>query len=324
MKIEELEKYRDEEGYINIDEFEKDNSLSKQREMIGSHNREKFWIDFDDGRIMIRTSNLDKDGVEYSNYAELIFEELAKQVDIPCAHYDLIKYKGQKGVYTKNVLEKEQESLIHGKTLLENVDPKYSYELTSSIDDIFESYGILNKYDDVPKSQISKLCKSTAKMAIFDTYAMSTDRHSENFGTIFYSDGISREVRLSPMFDNECSLMLDQPTEVIDELMENETLQKKYVELQNQFIVVPEEQRDESYLDWEDTLFYLCDESEECMEFAEKCSKNLDIKKAMSCVEDRINAKLPEKLTDFEIKAFNIRKKMIEKSLCIDFEEVVK
>lgn len=324
MKIEELNKYRDEEGYIDIDKFEKSNEFQKQREMLGSHNREKFWINFDDGRIMIRTSNLDKEGVEYSNYAELIFEELAKQVDIPCAHYDLIKYKGKKGIYTRNVLEKEQESLIHAKTLLLNLDSKYNYELASSIDDIFESYSAFYKYDDIPKSQISKLCKSTAKMAIFDIYTMSTDRHPENFGTIFYSDGVTKEVELSPMFDNECSLMLDQPKDTIDELVENKRMLEKYVELQNQFIVVPEEQRDESCLDWEDTLFYLCDESEECMDFAEKCSKNLDIEKAISCVENRINAKIPEKLNIFATEAFNIRKKMIEKSLCIDFEEVVK
>lgn len=322
MKIEELEKYRDEEGYIDIDKFEHENEVEKFRETGGSHNREKFWIELDDGKIMIRTSNLDKEGVEYTNYAELIFEELAKQVDFPCAHYDLIKYKGEKGVYTKNVLEKENETLIHTKSLLNGSNTTDSYDLTSSIDDIFESYNILSRYDDVPKSQVSSLCKDTAKMAIFDIFTMSTDRHPENFGVIFYSDGQNSEARLSPMYDNECSLMLDQPAEAIDDMVENPTLMKKFVELQNQFIVVPEQQRDESYLEWEDTLFYLCDDSEVCMEFAEKCSKKLDIDGAIRNVEERIGAKLPDKLKEFVIPCFNYRKQIIEKDLCLD--EVVR
>lgn len=322
MKIEELEKYRDEEGYINIDKFEQEHEVEKERETGGSHNREKFWIELDDGKIMVRTSNLDKEGVEYTNYAELIFEELAKQVDFPCAHYDLIKYKGEKGVYSQNVLEREKQSLIHEKTLLKQSDTNDSYDLTSSIDDVFESYNILKKYDDIPKTQISELCKDTAKMAIFDTFAMSTDRHPENFGTIFYSDGEKAEAKLSPMYDNECSLMLDQPVDIIDDMLNDSSLMKRYVELQNQFIVVPEDQRDKSYLDWEDTLFYLCDNSKSCMEFAEKCSSKLNIKDAIVSVEERIGAKLPEKLKSFVVPCFEYRKQMIERDLCID--EVVR
>lgn len=318
VKIEELEKYRNTDGYINMDLFEKENTFIKMPEVCGSQNREKFWIPFENGNIMIRTSNLDKENVEYTNYAELIFEELAKQVDMPCAHYDLITYKGEKGVYTKNVLEKQFETLIHAKSLLEQTETQDNYDLTSSIDDVFKSYEIFAKYDDISKGQIGQLCKDTAKMAIFDTYLMSTDRHPENFGTIFYSNGSEKSIRLSPMFDNECSLMLDKPMNEIDEMMGDYMSLKTKVSLQNQFIVIPESERDESYWDWQDTLYYLCDESEFCMEFAEKCSSKLNIKQAMEDVEKRIQAPLPEKLKLYAAACFECRRNMINKTLCID------
>lgn len=322
MKIEELEKYRDEEGFIIMDEVLASKDFETLRETRGSQNREKFWITFDDAKIMLRTSNLDSENAKYTNYSELIVEELAKQVDIPCAHYDLIKYKGQKGVYTKSVLEKKNESLILAKTLLDQTETEDEYVSSVSIDDLFKSYSTFKKYDDVSKEQISKMCGDTAKVAIFEIFTMATDSHSENIGYVYYSDGKEKNIRLSPLFDNECSLMLDQPMESIDKMLNDKMTLKRYVELQNQLITIPESQRDDSYFDWEDTLFYLCDDYEICMEFAEKCLKNLNIEKAMENVEERIHAKLPDKLKEFASICFNTRKQMVEKDLC--FEDIDK
>lgn len=325
MKIEELEAYRDENGYIDMDMVLSIKDFKILRETRGSQNREKFWITFDDGKIMLRTSNLDAENVEYTNYAELIVEELANQVGIPCAHYDLIKYKGHKGVYTKDVLERKNESLILAKTLLDQTDTEDEYDLTTmSIADLFKSHNIFRKYDDIPKEQIAQMNLNTALRTIFQIYAMSTDAHYENTGYIFYSDGTEKSVVLSPLFDNECSLMLDQPMERIDDMLKDRRLLEKYVELQNQVTVVPENQRDREYLDWQDMLFYLCDDSDTCMEFAEKCSSNLDIGSAMEKVEERIHAKLPDKLREYVTSCFKTRKKMIEKDLCIniDIDEV--
>lgn len=322
MKLEDLENYRDVEGYINMDEVLSSEDFDILKETRGSQNRDKFWITLEDANIMVRTSNLDAENVEYTNYAELIVEELAKQVDIPCAHYDLVKYKGQKGVYTKNVLERKNESLILAKTLLDQTDTDDDYILTVSIDDLFKSYNNFRRYDDIQKDQIGKMCLDTAKQAIFETFTMATDSHPENIGYIYYSDGKEKSVTLSPLFDNECSLMLDQPMERIDEMLENRNLLERYVQLQNQLIVIPESERDEENLDWQDMLFYLCDDSDSCMEFAEKCSKSLDIEKAVENVEKRIHTKLPDKLKEYVKVCFNSRKQMIERDLCIGIDEV--
>ena len=46
-------------------------------------------------------------------------------------------------------------------------------------------------------------------------------------------------------------------------------------------------------------LYFLTDDSDEAMDFAEECYNTLDIKEAMESVEGRIGAKLPDKLKEF-------------------------
>lgn len=59
-------------------------------------------MDLDDASILLRTGLFtDYEIQNYCNYAELIFEELAKQIDFSSTHYNLITYKGKKVFYLK-------------------------------------------------------------------------------------------------------------------------------------------------------------------------------------------------------------------------------
>ncbi len=96
MKLNDLEKYRNEDGYIDIDATEFV-ATPENREDRGSQEREKDWMNLEDASVLLRTELFtDEETKNYCNYAELLFEELAKQVEFPSAHYDLIKYKGKK------------------------------------------------------------------------------------------------------------------------------------------------------------------------------------------------------------------------------------
>lgn len=139
MKTENLEQYREDDGYINIDTISELENVERLREDRGSSNREKDWYMLDDNEILLRTNLFSGENVLYTNYAELIVEELAKQVDLPCAHYDLIKYKGQDGVLSQNVATNNQ-SLVLLRSLLETFGRYDEGVREVNIDDAFMTF----------------------------------------------------------------------------------------------------------------------------------------------------------------------------------------
>lgn len=343
MKISELEKYRNEDGYIDIDKFENENSVKKVPELRGASNKEKDWFKLEDGDILIRTENLFDEGVIYSTYAELIFEELANQVDIPTAHYDLVTYKGKKGVLSQNVA-RNGECLISMKDLLDCGTKKHDIgdDQYIHVKDAIRTFKTFYKeYGDFPKEDYTKLCNDFLNMAIFDIYAISTDRHAENCGVLY--DG--KNVRLAPMFDNECSLLLDSPQDKIADLNARPSYIRESIDLEYPRIYYTYEDEDygEEVLednsdkllyemalnidnnfvesaDWQNTICNLSEFGDEQMKFIKKCNDKLDIKVAIQNVEERIGTRLPNELTEFVIKVVNTRKKMISNEL--DFDDL--
>ena len=241
MKLEDLENYRDENGFIDMDLAINENKLEIGNELRGSQNRDKFWVFLDDTEVLVRSENLDECAKDYTIYAELLVEELAKQVGIDCAHYDAMKYNGKSGVISKNVLDKKKDEgmfdirSISSKKLVPN-------DLVDIVD-IFSAIENLAKTEDISKDLAKKAYFDVAKIAIFDTFTMSNDRHSENIAIIFGKDQKNGEpiFKVAPIFDNECSLMLDLPEEEIDEISNGKIDLKNMVDLQEQMITAPEE-----------------------------------------------------------------------------------
>ena len=327
MKLNELEKYRDKNsGRIDIDAFLEENSVSKITELRGASNKEKDWLKLEDTDVLIRTENLDSEGAIYTTYAELIFEELAKQVDIPCAHYDLVKYKGKNGVLSQNVLN-ENESLVLMDDLLNCTNREHDIGDDQNIhveDAINSFYTFYNEYNDFSKEEYKKMSKDFLNMAI-----------------IFSVKGDKSSARLAPMFDNECSLMLDSPEEKIEKLLKNRMSLMSYAELESQKIYYTEDYENDAYeggdifndfldnmlkqngtdtnerSDWQTTIYNISELGESQMEFIKKCDKNLNIDEALKSVEERIGVKLPEKLCEFASAAFNTRKLLINEELML-------
>lgn len=368
MKLEDLEKYRREDGHIDfnsilksgefgdlgkyinengdidINSIFKDRVIGFDRETEGSQNRDKFWVTLDDTQVMLRTNNLSNENVEYITYAELIVEELAKQVNMPCAHYDLVEFNGQKGIITKNILERQKESIISAQTLLVSYDTKNKDKNIGdpiNIEELFSAFSLF-KYDDLSKEEIQEARVMLAKKAVFESFTMATDSHSNDIIFVFYSDGETKSAKLFPLIDNEHSLMLQQPLELIDEMLDKPGLLEIYERLQDPLIVAPNDYKEElieqeeiyykmlgekppEHCDWQFITEYLCDDDimgEECREFAEKCSEKLDIGKAIECVEEKVHCKLPDKLKEFVTKAFELRKEKVEQFLGIEKEDI--
>lgn len=323
MKLQDLENYRNENGEIDMDEILKYHQLPIMEEKRGASNRDKFWIALEDAQILLRTENLDECGVEYSSYTELIMEELAKQVGIENAHYDVITYHGKRGVISVNVVDKEKnECLITVKELVNSVDedkvfanePIDMIRILKSIKKMAQIEGNISEKD--VKIANMDLCRSV----LFQIFTMATDGHAENMAYIYGSDNQKGWLKLAPLFDNEISLMLDQPKDGMDRMLKDSTYLEKMMNYQNQMITVPDEDKVEVN-DWEDMLYYLIDESDELNDFAEQCYEKLNIHKAITAVENRIKVSLPDRLKEFVSITFGKRKEALGKDLGLDYKE---
>ena len=330
MKLKDLEKFRDSEGYIDFDkvlELYKNGKIGGFNkglpETRGSAEKFKNWFELEDYDILIRSTMFIDEIANYTEYAELIIEELAKQVDMPCAHYDLVKVNGLKGNLSVSVLDREKENQSM-QPLSQN---KATSEIVggSTISEIFENVKFyVMSQTSKGKEVIKDINKDVIKMIIFDIFTMQTDRHQGNISLIY--DG--EDVKLSPLYDNECSLMLDRTKLEISEILEKSEKEKNkeigtLSNLQENVIDLDYEDRRKEYTPWEDMLYYLTDDIEFAMEFTEKCFKNLNIEKAIKNVEKRIGAEIPIEAKEFCIKGFKSRKKDIANGLILDMDEEI-
>ena len=97
ISLEELEKYRDEDGFINLD-----NVLlaidESSRNQVGTTDIFKYWVDFAGQKVLLKEEKMLDGEPNFTIYSELIMSELANQVGIQSAKCDLIKYRGKRGI----------------------------------------------------------------------------------------------------------------------------------------------------------------------------------------------------------------------------------
>jgi hypothetical protein len=340
MKLADLEKYREEDGYINIDKAIEENPYLTEdilREFRGNQNREKDWIELEDTKILLRTEDTQFQDIIYASYAELLAEEVAKQIEFPHAHYDLIKYKGQKGVLSQSVVDKDSESLISGYTLLKNLDAYKSDEEQMgfvNIEDIIESFDYLNKYDNFDKKDIEKLTLQLLKITYFDIFSLNPDRNVYNYSITYNAK--KREINLSDIYDNEKSFGGCLDLKIISSIASEKNLAtmsgnfmlsvfetpENYnsdIESDWKNISPREEDSDKLPFNWQVLLLYLEDNfvSEELTDFYNRCYKNIDISKAFDEVEKRIKAKVPEEYKKAANYLYEERKLYIRDALCL-------
>lgn len=321
MKLSDLENYRRSDGYISIDDIGFV-ARPEDREIRGSIEREKDWMQLVGTSVLLRTE-LFKDDEEknFCSYAELIFEELAKQVDFHCAHYDLIEYKGKKGVLSRDVRTNAKEEFYTLADIIGNPNQDLgSSSVPTDFEDVIQKLKELLKSDELYKEDVLDLSKDFAKMLILDIYCMSTDRHIENCGVIVEpgNDG-KKHIRLAPVFDNECSLMLDIPIYELEELSKSDLRLNSRQDVQEPLIALSAENSYDDMSSWQNMIEFLS-EKDEFFDFATLCSEKLDIEKAIEEVENRIGTKIPSLAKDIATRSFDMRRDAIREALLLDLD----
>ena len=207
---------RDEDGYIILDE-KIPKFTPKSREKIGNENRLKNWIETKDGKqFLIKTNKKMDEKENYTEYAELISRKTAQKMGLEYANYDIIKYNGQKGIITENMLNKD-EYLITLQDIIdsekENPDNPNTIDYKDTVNQLEKKL----KQQEYRKKDTKKIKKEFKKRVIFDTIVGATDRHPENISFIGNTKD-SKAIKLSPIYDTENSLLLENKKDIVTHL----------------------------------------------------------------------------------------------------------
>lgn len=318
VSFEELEKYRDKEGFINLDALNLE-FTEASREKVGNKDRIKNWVDFSGTEALIKGECRIENKRNGMIFAELIVEELAKQAGLPAAYYDLVKIKGQYGVLSKNMLQKDKDELFSLQSLIGDTIFYDEYpEISSYIESEEKLYQSL-KEEKIEIDNIKNIIKDFRKQTAFFIMLCSVDKHPENVSFITYinPETKKKEERLAPVYDSEYSLMLDMDLESLEKLTRHGLGLKRNVDMLDPKIVV----LDGDYQSlWRNTLDTLCDD-DEVYDFILDCYEELNIDKAIESVEKKIKAPLPEVVKLTAKYVFQFRKKEIEKILYPELEQ---
>lgn len=312
ISFEELEKYRDEQGFIDLDELNIE-LTEESREKIGNEYRIKNWMEISGVNTLIKSECKVDDKTNGGIYAELLVEELAKQAGLTCAEYDLVKIKGEYGVLSKTILQSERDDLHTVQSMIGDTTYYEEYPDISDYIEVEQKLYKALKEEEIEKENIKKIIKDFRKQNAFFLMVCSVDKYAENISLINYINPETKQkkVRLAPIYDSECSLMLDMDFETLEEIGKNGIVFEKAVDMLDPKIAVLE---GDYASPWKNTLDVLC-EDDEIFDFIMDCYDNLDIKEAIRSVEKKIKAPIPNNVKKIATYAFKFRKKEMEKIL---------
>ncbi|MEG2235867.1 MAG: HipA domain-containing protein [Clostridia bacterium] len=342
MKLEQLEAYR-ENGYINMDKLlheHEELEKSMLKESRGSQNREKDWIKLEDTQILLRTENMRELGVLNTSFAELLTEEIAKQVGLDAAHYDLITYKGKKGVLSQNVIDSQNESLINMSSILAQLE---GYDNTQdmmdfiSFEDVILGIKNLNNYEEnITKEDMYRMQIDFCKIVAFDIFSMNTDRNGQNFSILYSKDSS----RIAPIYDNEHSFGGGIDEDTLKRINANKAVAKEESEMLIPVIEASEEttesivqswkeycpreeEKNIKPYNWQSLIFVLGEDlgNDEITDFFETCYNKIDVDGAFENVEKKIKFSVPEEYKECVKRIYDERKKYIADALILEEEK---
>ena len=190
--IDDLQSFRDESGFIDLSKA--NIHLTKEsRETKGTHFRIKNWVDFKGKKALIR-GEVPKEN-SYCIYAEIIVEEIAKQVGIETAHYDLMKIKDEYGntilgVLSEAIIDFDKEQLI---SLEDLIGPKL--ESPAGVTDYNFTVNILRERLQLSgwvDQDIEKIIQDYNKRLLFYLSVLDADKHPGNIGFIIGNNGTGK------------------------------------------------------------------------------------------------------------------------------------
>ena len=211
LSIEELEKFRDPEGFIDLDKVEIEFDESS-RNQAGEDDIFKYWVDFAGTKVLLKEEKRLGGEENYTLYSELIMSELANQMGVRAARCDLYKYRGKRGVMSHMALE-------YGKEVLEMTDAiigtTTEYEEFHEVSDFAEVEQKIRRAlkEDMGLSdeEIEGFIVERRKQKVLELFATEADNHTQNEGFVIYKENGKTCFKVAPMFDNEQSFSLQYP-----------------------------------------------------------------------------------------------------------------
>ncbi len=174
---------------------------STQLEQLGT--KAKFWYWSGDGRRMLFKEGRPGTG---ENWSEKVCCEIARQLGLPHAEYDLALWRDRMGVASPSLVP-EGDRLILGNELLTKFIEKY--EATASQHTLRRVVAVLhNPSIEVPigwcrPPEIASAVSVFVGYLLLDALVGNQDRHHENWGLII---SMGRGLTLAPTFDHASSL----------------------------------------------------------------------------------------------------------------------
>ena len=205
-------------------------------------------------------------------YAELVAEQIAKQMGIPYAQYDFVDINGKKQIASINILE-EGEELIPGSDILLDLKVK-------DIDSICRSLCrfLKTKYPNLTEEDIQKIKEDFLKITIFDKVIANWDRNPGNWGVIILSDG---SVKMAHELDNNKALNL-----------------RGFYDNFHRDMHLNNDHKIETLLEYCFTTF---SNPDQFLDFIENCKKNMNARKACQDIKSEKGISIPnEEILDMD------------------------
>jgi hypothetical protein len=180
------------------------------RNLTGSRTKKMVFMNNDKSKAMIKYN-------KYLNCTELASEkiayEIAKVLKFKCAKIELaIDKDGTLGILNYYFLKK---GTVHSDALF------YLRKMGNDRSEYHNLKNVLNFLE----AQNKQVVNDFLKIMLFDSLIGEQDRHEENWGITKSLN----EVSLSPIYDNGCSLLRDQSTN-LDELLHYPEKMNKYIQ----------------------------------------------------------------------------------------------
>lgn len=328
--IQDLEQFRDSNGFIDLSGAGIDITSSQydfSRELVGNDKRIKNWVDFQGKKVLIKGQPTDKEQ-DYGIYAELIVEEICKKLGIETAHYDLVKMKDENGNCVLGVLSESVVDIDKGEyleSLHDIIGDQPGHETDYMVDYEFtvEKLGEALLKDGIEEADVEKIIIEYKKRLAFTISVLDEDKHSENISFVRQIVDGKIQIRLSPSFDSEASLMLPTDIETAQIYLDDiELLESGATSIDPKIGV--RKSIDEGGLDvvWMDTFEELCVDDEVYDYWDNVLREPIDMDEIFERVEKRINARLPEEVKLLAKYAYQARNKEIQKVMNGEIELV--
>lgn len=248
---------RNESGYVNLEP--KDYLITNIPASQGTREG-KWYLLSNRTRVFIKNVCSMREA-----YSELISEEIAKQMGIPAASYDLVEMGGLLKIASINILDTGEE-LIHGFDILNDLKIKDINTICSQI-----GIKIKNSFPTVDETKTQTIKEDFLKLTIFDKIIRNWDRNPGNWGLVVSPD--KKDVKLAPEFDNNKALEY------------NKFDYRKDMTINGEHSI-------ESLLDYCLKNF---SNPEEFLSFIEDSVKNVNVKNACKNILDKKGISIPQK-----------------------------